>query len=92
MTADDVKAVAVAAAAEKKESKKNAVPKKKKQRGKFKVAYTNRKNIQLLSESGGNELSREELSGLTDEDKLLITSWGLPDSIVTVSQNDVRCC
>ena len=82
----DAKMVATTSVAANDKAKKKTAPKKKaKRKGRFKVAYTNRKNIQLLSESGGNELSREELSGLADEDKLLITSWGLPESIVTVS-------
>ncbi|CAG7822735.1 unnamed protein product [Allacma fusca] len=64
-----------------KPKKKDA--KKGKKKGKFKVAYTNRKHVQLLSESGTNELSREELSALSEEDKLYLSSWGLPESTLS---------
>ena len=56
-----------------------------KKNGRFKVAYTNRKTVRILSESGNNELSKEDLSYLTEEEKLLLSSWGLPSTVLAVS-------
>jgi len=58
---------------------------KKRPPGKFRIAYTNRKAIKLLSESGNNELSMDSMSFLTDEEKLFLSSWGLPSQVLAVS-------
>lgn len=59
--------------------------KRKKRPGRFRAAYTNRKAVKLLSESGHNELSTDSLSFLTDDEKLLLSSWGLPSPVLAVS-------
>jgi hypothetical protein len=66
-----------------KKTAKNAGGKKTK--GKFKVAYTNRKATKVLSESGSNELSKEDLSYLTEEERLLLSSWDLPSTVLAVN-------
>lgn len=70
-----------------KNAKENADKSKKKKKAKFKVAFTNRKDAKRLSSSGNNELclAKEELSCMSEEEKLLLTSWGLPPSVVHVS-------
>ncbi|XP_035703456.1 DNA polymerase theta isoform X2 [Folsomia candida] len=67
-----------------KNAKENADKSKKKKKAKFKVAFTNRKDAKRLSSSGNNELclAKEELSCMSEEEKLLLTSWGLPPSVV----------
>jgi len=50
------------------------------------MAYTNRKTTRSLSESGNNGLSND-LSYLTHEEKLLVSSWGLPHTVVAVRLN-----
>lgn len=59
---------------------------KKRAPGKFKLAFTNRKTVRDLANSASNELSKEDLSCLTDEEKLQLSSWGLPASILNVRQ------
>jgi hypothetical protein len=72
--------------------KNNKGVNKGKRNGKFSrnLAYTNRKAIRILSESGNNELSKEDLSYLTDEEKLLLSSWGLPSSVLNVLVFKIR--
>lgn len=55
-----------------------------KENGKFKMAYTNRRVTRQMSRSATNELSKGELSVLSDEEKLQLTSWGLPASVIAV--------
>jgi hypothetical protein len=65
---------------------KNAKEKtEKKKKAKFKMAFTNRKIAKTLSSSGNDLLSAKgDLSYMTDEEKLLLASWGLPHSVVNV--------
>jgi hypothetical protein len=63
---------------------------KGKRPGRFRVAYTNRKAIKVLSESGNNELSMDSMSFLTDDEKLLLSSWGLPSPVLSVIDSMIR--
>ncbi|ODN05968.1 DNA polymerase theta [Orchesella cincta] len=56
--------------------------KKKKKKGNFKLAFTNRKVIRELANSASNELAVNDLSFMTHEEKLQLSSWGLPTSVL----------
>ncbi|CAL8106804.1 unnamed protein product [Orchesella dallaii] len=59
-----------------------AAGKKKKKKGNFKLAFTNRKATRDLANSASNELSVNDLSYMTLEEKLQLSSWGLPTSVL----------
>jgi hypothetical protein len=63
-------------------NKKGQKTKDEKKKSKFKLAYTNRKAAKLLSVN--SELSKDELTGMSEEEKLQLASWGLPQSVLTV--------
>ncbi len=60
--------------------------KKNKKKGKFKSAYTNRKAVKEMVNSATDELSLQlqDLSFMSTEKKLKLSSWGLPNSILNV--------
>lgn len=60
--------------------------KKKKKPSKFRTAFTNKKHIREMANSANNELSMQDLSLLSDEEKLKLSSWGLPQAVLNVSQ------
>lgn len=68
-----------------KKKKTGPLKPKKKKKGNFKLAFTNRKAIKQLANSASNELSKEDLSCLSNEEKLQLSSWGLPPAVLNVS-------
>jgi len=71
-----------------KKLKKKKAKSKVNKENKFKMAYTNRRITRQMSRSGHTELSKAEISCLSDEEKLQLTSWGLPASVIAVRVSD----